>query len=51
MEELFSTNNLLEEELIINNNLSANDLVLDTTGKCIFFVYFSDGNANKIKYS
>ena len=48
MEELFSTNNLLEEELIINNNLTANDFLLDVKGKRIFFVYFSDGDAHTI---
>ena len=46
MEELFSRNNLFEEELIINNNLTANNFVIDTKGKCIFFVYFSYDDAN-----
>ena len=34
--ELFSTNNLLEEELIIHNNLTGNDFDLDKNkGQCI----------------
>ena len=48
--ELFSTNNLLEEELIILNNLTGNDFDLDTKkGKCMLMSVrlwnFKDGGS------
>ena len=46
--ELFSTNNLLEEELIIQNNLTGNDFDLDTKkGECICLLW-ADDDANAI---